>query len=144
MSKASRLTPIADYATLREAEAAKRLAASSEQLEAKGAELERLRGYLAEYRRSAAVELGDSARWQNARAFLARLSEAVAFHEAELQKLIERHRLEAERWRESHRRAKTLDKYIERSQREELYELERRKQTELDELASRRHPLRNG
>jgi flagellar FliJ protein len=143
MSKASRLTPIAEFATLREAEAAKRLAASSEQLEIKEAELERLRGYLAEYRQSAAVESSDSTRWQNARAFLARLSEAVAFHEAELQNLIERHRLEAERWRDSHQRAKTLDKYIERSQREELYELERRNQTELDELAGRWHPSRH-
>jgi flagellar export protein FliJ len=144
MSKASRLTPIAEFATLREAEAAKRLAASSEQLEIKEAELERLRGYLAEYRQSAAVDSADSTRWQNARAFLARLSDAVAFHEAELQKLVERHRLETERWRDSHQRAKTLDKYIERTQREELYALERRNQTELDELAGRWAPPRRG
>jgi flagellar export protein FliJ len=142
MSKASRLTPIAEFATLREAEAAKRLAASSEQLEVKEAELERLRGYLAEYRQSVGLESTDSTRWRNARAFLTRLSDAVAFHEAELQKLIERHRLEAERWRDSRQRAKTLDKYIERSQREELYDLERRNQSELDELAGRWRPSR--
>ena len=142
MSKSSRLTPIAEFATLREAEAAKRLAASSTQLEHKEAELERLRGYLAEYRQSAAVESTDTTRWQNARAFLTRLSDAVAFHEAELQKLIESHRLETERWRDSHQRAKTLDKFIERSQREELYELERRNQSELDELTGRWRPTR--
>jgi flagellar FliJ protein len=142
MSKASRLEPIAEFATLREAEAAKRLAASMEQLESKQVELERLRGYLAEYRQRAAIESTDSTRWRNARAFLTRLSEAVAFQEAELQKLIEKHRLEADRWRDSHERAKTLDKVIERSQREELYDRQRRNQTEVDELASRWSPAR--
>jgi len=90
VSKASRLEPIADYATLRENEAAQRLAASAAQLEAKEKELEQLRGYLAEYRQRALNESTDSTRLQNTRAFLARLSDAVAFHEAEMQKAIER------------------------------------------------------
>jgi len=137
MSKASRLEPIAEYATLREAEAARRLAASTEQIKAKEAELQQLRGYLAEYRQRTVAEPTDSTRWQNARAFLTRLSDAVAFHEAELQKAIERHRFEAERWRHSHQRAKTLDKVIERSQREELHALQRRDQAEVDEIAAR-------
>lgn len=114
MSKAFRLEPIADYAAQRENEAAKRLAASAAQLQAKEKELEQLRAYLAEYRQRALHEPTNSKRLQHTRAFLARLSDAVAFHEAEMQKAIERHRLESERWRDSYQRAQTLAKYSDR------------------------------
>src|SRR5215470_9568204 len=122
---------------MRESEAAQRLAASSAQLAAKERELEQLRGYLAEYRQRAQSEATDSTRLQNTRAFLARLSDAVAFHEAEMQKAIDRHRQEAERWRDSHQRAQALDKYIERSQRQEQTASQRRDQAEVDERAAR-------
>src|SRR6476469_2097054 len=137
MSKPTRLEPIAEIATMRENEAAQRLATSSAQLAAKEREVEQLRGYLAEYRQRAFNESTDSTRLQNTRAFLARLSDAVAFHEAELQKAVDRHRVELERWRDSHQRAQALDKYIERSQREELDALQRRDQAEVDERAAR-------
>jgi len=136
-NKASRLEPLADYAGLREAEAARRLAQSSDQIKTKEAELEQLRGYLAEYRQRAQLDSTDSTRWQNARAFLSRLSDAVAFHEVELSKAIERHRFEAERWRDSHQRVQALDKVIERSQREYVNALQRRDQAEVDEHAAR-------
>ena len=132
-----RLEPIAEIATMRENEAAQRLAASSAQLTAKERELEQLRGYLAEYRQRAQSEATDSTRLQNARAFLARLSDAVAFHETELQKAVDRPRVELEHWRDSHQRAQALDKYIERSQREETDALQRRDQAEVDERAAR-------
>src|SRR5215471_15815030 len=112
MSKPTRLEPIAEIATLRENEAAQRLAASAAQLAAKEKELEQLRGYLAEYRQRAQSEATDSTRLQNTRAFLARLSDAVAFHEAELQKAVEGHRVE-------------------------LDALQRRDQAEVDERAAR-------
>jgi flagellar export protein FliJ len=136
-NKATRLEPLADYAGMRENEAARRLAASTDQIKAKEAELEQLRGYLAEYRQRADLDSTDSTRWQNARAFLSRLSDAVAFHEAELKKAIERHRFEVERWRDSHQRSQALDKVIERAQRERLNVLQRRDQAELDERAAR-------
>jgi flagellar export protein FliJ len=138
MSKPTRLEPIAEIATMRENEAAQRLAASSAQLAAKEKEVEQLRGYLAEYRQRAFNEATDSARLQNTRAFLARLSDAVAFHEAELKKAVDRHRIELERWRDSHQRAQALDKYIERSQREEQTAIQRRDQAEVDERAAQR------
>ena len=137
MSKPTRLEPIAEIATMRENEAALRLAASAAQLTAKERELEQLRGYLAEYRQRAFSESTDSTRLQNTRAFLARLSDAVAFHEAELKKAVDRHRIELEHWRESHQKAQALDKYIERSQRQELDALQRRDQAEVDERAAR-------
>jgi flagellar FliJ protein len=122
-----------------ETEAASRLGASARALKSKEAEVEQLRSYLAEYRQRPDLEPSstDSLRWQNTRAFLARLAEAVAFHEAELQKAVERYRLEAERWRDSHQRAKTLDKVLEKSQRDARQLLHRRDQTEADELVSR-------
>jgi flagellar export protein FliJ len=137
INKASRLEPLANFAGLREEEAARRLATSTGQIQAKEAELERLRGYLAEYRQRAERDSTDSTRWQNARQFLSRLSDAVAHHERELENAIERHRFETERWRDSHQRAQALDKVIERSQREQVHALQRRDQAELDERAAR-------
>ena len=140
MNRASRLEPIAEFAGRVEDEAARRLAASVTAIENKETELTQLRGYLAEYRQRLEVEQQstDTLRWQNGRAFLSRLCVAVAAHEAELQKAVERHRLEAERWRESYRRSKSLDEVVERGHREAHQELQKRAQAELDEQALRR------
>jgi flagellar export protein FliJ len=137
MSKAARLEPLADYAGKVENEAARRLAACAQALSAKEKEVEQLRGYLAEYRQRA--ELTDAAtdpmRWQNTRAFLAKLSEVVAAREAELVRAIELYRLAIEGWRDSHVRAKSLDKLVENAAREALAETAKREQRELDERA---------
>ncbi len=137
MSKAARLEPLADYAGKVENEAARRLAACAQALSAKEKEVEQLRGYLAEYRQRA--ELTDAAtdpmRWQNTRAFLAKLSEVVAAREAELVRAIEHYRLAIEGWRDSHVRAKSLDKLVENAAREALAETAKREQRELDERA---------
>jgi flagellar export protein FliJ len=140
MSRAKRLEPIAEFAGKLEDEAARRLAASTAAIKAKEREVEQLRSYLAEYRRrdSEAQASADPLRWQNGRAFLSRLCAAVAAQEAELAKAEERYRLEAERWRESYRRSKSLDQFIERGEREEQQTRDKRAQAELDELAMRR------
>ena len=139
MNRAARLEPLADYAGKVETEAARRLAASATALAAKEKEVEQLRGYLAEYRQRA--ELADAAtdplRWQNARAFLAKLSELVAAREAELAQTVDRYRLEAERWRDSHRRTKSLDKLVADGVREVEANMAKREQRELDERALR-------
>ena len=113
MSKAERLEPLAEYAGKVETQAVRRLAASANALAAKEREVEQLRGYLAEYRQRASVtDATDPLRWQNARAFLSKLCEVVAMREAELGKAVESYRTESERWRDSHRRTKGLDKMI--------------------------------
>jgi flagellar export protein FliJ len=131
------LTPLADYAGKLEDEAARRLAASAQALAAKEKEVEQLRGYLAEYRQRAelAGTATDPLRWQNSRAFLAKLSEVVAAREGELARAVELYRLEVERWRDSHVRAKSLDKIVENAQREVQQETAKREQRELDEHA---------
>jgi flagellar export protein FliJ len=138
MNRAARLEPLADYAGKVETEAARRLAASAEALAAKEKEVEQLRGYLAEYRqRGELADARDPLRWQNARAFLAKLSEVVAAREAELVQTVERYRLEAERWRDSHRRTKSLDKLVADGVREVEAKTAKREQRELDERALR-------
>jgi flagellar export protein FliJ len=139
MSKAARLEPLADYAGKVETQAARRLAASAQMLAAKEKEVEQLRGYLAEYRqRAAASDATDPLRWQNARAFLSKLSEVVAARERELAQAVESYRVENERWRDSHRRVKSLDKIVADAEREEGIAAAKREQNELDEHALRR------
>ncbi len=60
----------------------------------------------------------DAMRWQNARAFLAKLSTVVAARKEELDETVEQYRLGAERWRDSHRGAKSLDKIVGDAERE--------------------------
>jgi flagellar export protein FliJ len=139
MSKAARLEPLADYAGKVETQAARRLAASAQALAAKQKEVDQLRGYLAEYRQRAALaDSTDPLRWQNARAFLAKLSAVVAAREKELAQAVEGYRVEAERWRDSHRRVKSLDKIVADAAREADVAEAKREQRELDELALRR------
>lgn len=136
MNRAVRLEPLKDFADKVETEAARRLAACAKTLAAKEKEVEQLRSYLAEYRQRADLAAGttDPLRWQNARAFLVKLGELVAAREAELQQAVVGYRLEADRWRDSHRRAKSLDKIVADAEREALAELGKREQRELDEL----------
>jgi flagellar protein FliJ len=137
VNRAARLAPLADYADKVETDAARRLAASTQAMAAKEKEVEQLRGYLAEYRQRA--ELADATtdplRWQNARAFLAKLCTVVAAREAELAQAVERYRAEADRWRESHVRAKSLDKLIANAARDAALEVAKREQREVDEWA---------
>ena len=137
MNKAARLEPLADYAGKVENEAARRLAACAQALAAKEKEVEQLRGYLAEYRQRPELSCAatDPLRWQNARAFLAKLSGVVTAREGELAHAVELYRLETERWRDSHVRAKSLDKIVENAAREVREETAKREQRELDERA---------
>jgi len=139
MNKAVRLEPLKDYAEKVETEAARRLATTAKALTIKEKEVEQLRGYLAEYRQRAQVDerTTDALRWQNTRAFLAKLSEVVAAREAELAKAVEGYRLETETWRDSHRRAKSLDKIVTDAAREVVQETAKREQRELDERTLR-------
>jgi flagellar export protein FliJ len=139
MRKAARLEPLADYAGKMETKAARRLAGSAQAVAAKEKEVQQLRGYLAEYRQRASLaDATDPLRWQNARAFLAKLSELVAARERELALALESYRTETERWRDSHRRVKSLDKIVADATREEGIAAAKREQHELDEHALRR------
>jgi len=139
MNKAVRLEPLADYAGKVETEAARRLGVSARAVAAKEKEVEQLRSYLAEYRRRAelADSSTDSLRWQNTRAFVTKLSDVVAARETELAAVVEGYRLEAERWRDSYRRAKSLDKIVADGARQASLDVAKREQRELDERTLR-------
>jgi flagellar export protein FliJ len=139
MNKAVRLEPLADYAGKLEDEAARRLASTVQALQAKEKEVEQLRAYLAEYRQRAEIAdaTTDPLRWQNTRSFLSKLSDLVTAREAELKQAVDRYRVESERWRDSHRRTKSLDKIIENAAREASLASAKREQRELDERALR-------
>ena len=139
MKKGARLEPLAELAGLREADAARRLAAMLRLLQEKQAELDRLRAYLAEYGRQAeqGAAAVDSARLQNSRSFLGRLSEAVALQQAEVDKAAAGYRSASERWQDSRKQAKTFETLLDRYHGEELVARERREQAELDERAAR-------
>jgi flagellar FliJ protein len=139
MTRVARLEPLADLAGMAEADAARRLAATVKVMQSKEAELQQLRSYLAEYRQRAEQDAATgSERMRNTRAFLAKLSDAVAFQEVEHAKLVERYRIDADRWRQSHQRAQALDKVVDRAEHELLQALRQREQAEQDEHAARR------
>jgi flagellar export protein FliJ len=139
MNRSKRFEPIAALAGVRETVAARALAASLKEVKIKETDLEQLRAYLEEYQRSAAPggQAVDSMRLHNAQRFMTRLSDAVRAQEDELLKAKQRYRVEAERWRASHRHTQALERLVDKYYREELLELQRRNQTELDELVLR-------
>jgi flagellar export protein FliJ len=69
---------------------------------------------------------------------LAKLSEVVAARARELALALESYSAENERWRDSHRRVKSLDKIVADAAREENAAAAKREQHELDEHALRR------
>ena len=137
-NKTTRFEGLKDLADGRKAQAARSLAESLGALKAKEAQLQQLREYLDEYQQGTGNDAThDAARWENSRRFLSSLNDAVTRRETELEAARTRYRREAERWRDSHRQTRALEKLVDKYYREELNELERRDQKELDEQASR-------
>ena len=145
MKRSTRFEPLANIAATQARDAARRLAARMQDVRSKEAEVERLRGYLAEY-----TELSHgssrsvpSDRWHNEQRFLARLGEAVAIQETDLADAVQQLREEIERWRQSHRHSQGLEQLVASYTRNEALERERGEQEEVDELAAargRRYP----
>lgn len=139
-AKASQLDALADIASLRKAEAERRLKEALEIVTAKRAEVEQLRRYMDDYRERAEAARSPvgSERWLNLRAFIARLADAVRVREQELDGALECHRAAMERWRDSHREAEALAKLAAKRVRAARRRVARLAQAELDERASRR------
>ena len=135
----NRLEPLASLADVRAAEAARELADCLKELRTKEIELEQLRAYLQEYSSSQARSetAVDPIRWRNMQQFVARLSEAIKMQETELERVRDRYRIEADKWRASHRQAQAVERMLDKYYREELKALARREQRELDELVLR-------
>jgi flagellar protein FliJ len=139
VTQRQRLESLKDLAGNDETEAARQLAASLEEVRAREAELEQLRGYMNEYRltleREGAV---DAARWNNSRLFIHRLHDAISRREAELEQILGRRDVDLDRWRQSRGRTKAFAQLLDMHDRETRRVRDRAEQKELDELTSQR------
>ncbi len=140
MTGSKRLRPIARLAADRERQAARELAATLRELDARLQRLHELGAYREEYaqRFQAASARGlDAGRLRDFRSFLARLDEAIVQQE----QLVAAARREWEdctvRWQGTRSRTRMLDKVMERLRREEERVARRREQSESDEHAQR-------
>lgn len=141
MTRSKRLRPIARLAADRERQAARELAATLQEFDARLERLHELGAYREEYARrfKAASEQGlDAGRLRDFRSFLSRLDEAIVQQE----RLVAAARREWEactvRWQGTRSRTRMLDKVMERLRREEERVARRREQGESDERAQRR------
>jgi len=140
MTRSKRIQPVVRIAENREQDAARVLGESLKQLEAQEQRLQELTLYRDEYTRRFQNHAGGGmvpARMQDFRAFLVQLNQAID----QQRDVVERVRRESEQcrhqWLDQRTRAKALDKVVERYQREELRDADRREQKLLDEFAGR-------
>ena len=126
----------------REAQAAKTLATSMQQLEAKQAELDRLRGYAAEYQLAYQDKPTDRARLSNLHTFTSQLSGVIKRLEEEVQVAKQAMQADLEQWRGGYRHSKALEQLVEKYRRELASLEESQEQKELDEhnARARQHP----
>jgi flagellar FliJ protein len=140
MSRSKRIEPLAEIADRKAREAARQLATSLDDVAHKRAAVEQLRGYLAEYRDRSHRDGRnvESGRWRNEQLFLARLGEAIAIREGELEQAAERLQHETETWQAAHYESRALEQLVSKHLERELKERERREQDDSDELVSLR------
>ena len=121
----------------REALAAKALAASLQQLQAKQAELDRLRSYAADYELARQGKPTDRARLTNLHTFTSQLSSVIKRLEEEVEIARQAMQADIEHWRSGYRHSKALEQLVEKYRRELLRLEDRREQKELDEQNAR-------
>ena len=128
-----RFAGLKNLADNREAQAAKALAASMQQLEAKRAELARLRGYAAEYQLAQRDKPLDRARLSNLHTFTSQLSSVIKRLEEEVEIARKAMQADMEQWRGGYRHSKALEQLVEKYRRELVSQEENQEQKELDE-----------
>jgi flagellar export protein FliJ len=136
VSKTKRFAGLKDLAGDNERKAAQRLAAALQALEAKKQELDQLKNYMDDYQ-SSAVAATDTARLENLRLFMSRLSQAIQAQEGSLAAAQARYQAEAERWKALKAQTQALDQLLDKYTREERHEEVQAEQKELDEQVAR-------
>ena len=142
MTKSQRMKPLTRVATSRERTAAKELGEYRRTLAAAEAKYAELATYREEYSKQLQQSGGsgiDAQQMRDYRVFLTRLNEAIVHQQAS----VDQRRREYERmrrvWSEARVRSKSLDKVVERYQKEEISIVERREQAESDERSIQQH-----
>lgn len=133
-----RYTSLKNLADDREAKAAKSLAASMQQVQAKQAELDRLRGYAAEYQLAYKDKPTDRARLSNLHTFTSQLGGVIKRLEDEVEVAKQALQADMEQWRGGYRHSKALEQLVEKYRRELVSFEESQEQKELDERNARR------
>jgi len=112
------------------------LAGQRLEIEQKETELQRLMGYLQDYRQESTDADGalDTARWTNRQTFIGRLEAVIAEQRRDLEQATAAYHQEVERWRESYRRAQVLENVVDQLTHSENNSRDRREQREVDDL----------
>jgi flagellar export protein FliJ len=132
-----RYTGLKNLADNREAQAAKALATSMQQLETRQAELDRLRSYAAEYQLSQQGKPMDRERLSNLHMFTSQLSGVIKRLEEEVESAKQAMQADMEQWRGGYRHSKALEQLVEKYRRELVNLEESQEQKELDERNAR-------
>ena len=132
-----RYTGLKNLADNREAQAAKALATSMQQLETRQAELDRLRSYAAEYQLAQQGKPMDRERLSNLHMFTSQLSGVIKRLEEEVESAKQAMQADMEQWRGGYRHSKALEQLVEKYRRELMNLEESQEQKELDERNAR-------
>jgi flagellar FliJ protein len=136
MTRSKRIQPVLKVAETREREAARRVGESQLQLDQQRARLAELTAYRDEYARrfqSACSGGIDAAMFNDYRAFLTRLNQAIEHQRALIEAGEQAYADCRQRWLDVRRRSQALDKVAERYRRQEVKEENRKEQKESDE-----------
>ena len=136
MDKPKRFAGLKDLAGDKERKAAQRLADALTALNEKKQELAQLKSYLDDYQ-AAPVAPTDTARLENLRLFMSRLSQAIEAQEGDLAQAEARYQDEADRWKALKAQTQALDQLVDKYTRQAQYADQEREQKELDEQAAR-------
>ena len=136
MNKQKRFAGLKDLAGDKERKAAQRLADALQALNEKKQELDQLKSYLDDYQKAPAAPT-DTARLENLRLFMSRLSQAIEAQEGDLAQAERRYQDEAERWKTLKAQTQAFDQLVDKYTREEQYADQQQEQKELDEQAAR-------
>lgn len=139
MTKSQRLAPVERVAQKREQDAARVLGKCRQVLGEVEARLQELIAYRDEYARRLASGSGMAARHMlEYRSFLGRLGQAIGYQEQQVGAHRREFERQQERWRGAHTRTRVLEKVVERYQRAERADDDRREQQAGDELVQHR------
>lgn len=140
MQRSDRIKPVKDLADSRERDAGRLLVEARERVEECERQLQQLQSYRDEYLGGGEPGLGttDTVRLANRSAFLERLNEAIREQTARTTEA--RHELErrTEAWRHTRVESAALGRAVDRFERDEQRDAERREQREQDELSMQR------
>ena len=141
MKKSKRMQTVNSIAERDEREHADKYSKSQRHCDAQQTKLAELKQYYKEYvdaSRKATGEFLDLNRLQESRAFMAKLSAAIAQQREILRKAELVVNTDRKHWMDSRRRAMSMQKLTERYLKQELYQAEITEQRQADDLSSQR------